>query len=66
MFSLLFLQTTLAALDKGSYTLMHKHTKLWESESEMRSVCPYLSIKSPLVATWLGGLRSTAVEMDGR
>lgn len=40
------------------------HTRLWERESRFRFVCPILSIKPPLVATWLGGSGFTAVDMD--
>lgn len=36
------------------------------SESQGRSVCPCLSIKPPLVATWLGGSGSTFVDVDRR
>lgn len=48
----------------GSFLLTEAPIRLGEGESELWFVCPYLSIKPPLVATWLGGLGSTAVDMD--
>lgn len=52
------------SISKKGHTRSDGHTRLWESESQFRFVCPILSIKPPLVATWLGGSGFTAVDMD--
>jgi len=57
----LLYQWLLAQLD----ALTHRHTSLRKRKLQIWSVCPYLSIKPPLAATWLGVLGSTVVDVAG-